>query len=97
MSKSVSSITNSEIVVAARKLAAISQGGTFSTIDIIREITGRYERAAGTPASSSPNAAFGKRLSQDSQILGIKREPPKSHPQKDDSGAVTSTARWRLV
>jgi hypothetical protein len=72
------------------------KGEPFSTIDVIRRILGEYNCDKDTPAGSSPNALFGKRLSNNATQYRIERDQP-DRSSKDDEGNPTTTAFWRPV
>ena len=92
MPNRISDATDFEVGYAIGFLSA--QNEQFSTINIIRKIIGSYYCDEGTPAGSSQNALFGKRLSANEQRYRIKRVLP-DEPSKDDSDRPTTTAIWR--
>lgn len=93
MSKSISTASEVEIRNAIGFLSATKD--SFSTIDIIRQILGSYQSDTDTPAGSSPNALFGKKLSKNAASYRILRLSRKSG--QDDSGNRTTTVIWRPV
>lgn len=94
MYKSISTVSEFEIGYAIGSLSATKE--SFSTIDIIRKILGNYQSDKDTPGGSSPNALFGKKLSENVANYRIQRVLPDK-PGKDDSGNSTATAIWRSV
>jgi len=90
----VEAITDAQIREAIQRLAG--EGGTFSTVQVIRAILGSYYRDIGVPANHSPNARFGKRLARHSVEFGITRVMP-SQPVRDDDKGPTETAMWRAA
>lgn len=94
MTKSIADASEFEIGYAIGFLSA--KHTSFSTIDIIRQITGSYQVDASTPAGLSPNALFGKRLSENSSNFRI-RLVQSNEPSQDDYGNKTTTAIWCLV
>ena len=94
MSRSIDEVSDFEIGYAIGFLSA--KGEPFTTIEIIRKILGTYQSDKDTPVVSSPNALFGKKLSQNAEGYRIQRVLPDER-DKDDSGNPTTTAIWRPV
>lgn len=76
-------------------LAVAEDKATFLSIDLIRHIVGRYLRDRETPAASSPNGRFAKRLSRDRKKLGI-RLVQSDERVYDDEGGPSMSARWAI-
>lgn len=76
-------------------LAVAKDKTTFQSIDLIRQIVGRYLRDRDTPAASSSNGRFAKRLSRDRKKLGI-RLVQSDERVYDDEGGPSMSARWAL-
>lgn len=75
---------------------AVAKGkSTFQSIDLIRQIVGRYRRDRNTSVSDYPNARFARRLSRDRKKLGIRLVRSNESVKDDDSGPSMS-ARWAL-
>lgn len=96
MPRSISNVSDFDIQHAIAHLSVERRGEPFSTIDVIRKIIGVYLCDTNTSAAASPNALFGKRLSENAVTFGIKRVLPDV-PAKDDAGNSTTTAIWQPV
>ena len=95
MTRTVSSITDFDIEHAICHLVQ-RRNPTFTTIEVVREILGTFISDTGQVAGSSPNALFGKRLSNNSSTYRIKRILPDI-ASIDDVGNPTTTAVWEAV
>ncbi len=96
MARTISTITDFDIEHAICHIVAKKLSDSFSTIDVIREILGVFISDKGVPAGSSPNALFGKRLSENAHQYRIERVLP-DRLSIDDAGNPTTTAFWRAV
>jgi hypothetical protein len=92
MTNPIANATRFDIGYAIGWLSAKQE--TFSTVDVIRTILGRYHRDNGIPGGLSANAAFGKLLSAHQEEFRIERVPPDRNVP-DDENVDTKSAIWR--
>ena len=96
MPRTIDTISDFDIEHAISHLVAENGGEPFTTIDVIRKILGAYHSDLDTPVALSPNAQFGKRLSDNASKYRIQLVKPRQRAT-DDANNSTSTALWEAV